>query len=111
VEVPRVPDAERTLVEHVADGFWHVTVRFGFVEIPSLKVAMEQAIAQGCPTDAKDVVYFASRDDVVPAKTGPRMPGWQRILFAFMFRNAIRMPDRFNLAAENFLEVNRQVAL
>jgi KUP system potassium uptake protein len=110
-EVPRIPDAERTAVEHVVDGFWHVTVRFGFVENPSLRLAMEHAISQGCPTDARDVVYFASRDDVVPSKTRPRMPGWQRVLFAFMFRNAIRLPDRFDLAADNFLEVNRQVAL
>ena len=110
-EIPRIPEPERTVVEHVMDGFWHVTVRFGFVEIPSLRLAIEHAIGKGCPADAADVVYFASRDDVVAAKTGPRMPGWQRVLFAFMFRNAIRMPDRFNLAADNFLEVNRQVAL
>ena len=110
-EIPRVPEAERSTVEHVADGFWHVTVHFGFVEIPSLRDAMEHAISQGCPTDASDVVYFSSRDDVVQAKSGPRMPGWQRVLFAFMFRNAVRMPDRFNLAADNFLEVNRQVAV
>ena len=110
-EVPRVPDAERTTVEHVVDDFWHVTVRFGFVEIPRLGVAMENAMRHGCPTDAKDVVYFAARDDVVPAESGPRLPTWQRVMFAFMFRNAVRLPDRFDLAADNFLEVNRQVGL
>ena len=30
-EYPRVPMAERAEVEQIADGFWHVTIRFGFV--------------------------------------------------------------------------------
>jgi KUP system potassium uptake protein len=109
--IPRIPEAERTAVDHVADGFWHVVVRFGFVEIPSLPLAMEHAKMQGCPLKSSDITYFAARDEVVRNERVPRMIGWQRILFAFMFRNAIRTPDRFDLAAENFLEISRQVAL
>ena len=33
------------------------------------------------------------------------------MLFAVMFRNAVRPPDRFELPADKFLEVGRQVAL
>ena len=110
-ESPRVAEADRTRVESVADGFWHVTARFGFMETPDLSLAVEQAQHLGCPAHTDDIIYFAARDDVIRAETRPRLPAWQRALFAFMYRNATRTPDRFALAGETVLEVNRQVAL
>jgi len=109
--VPRVPEAERTQVEQVADGFWHVMVGFGFIEIPDVMAAMDHARRQGCPMQADDVIYFAAHDEVVRSPTLPRLPTWQRMLFSFMFRNAVRTPDRFDLPADKFLEVGRQIAL
>ena len=44
-EYPRVPLAERAEVEQIADGFWHVTVRFGFIEMPNVAAAL--AVRQG----------------------------------------------------------------
>jgi len=37
--------------EKTADGLWHITVRFGFVEAPSLPLALREATMQaptGC---------------------------------------------------------------
>jgi KUP system potassium uptake protein len=91
--------------------FWHVTVRFGFVEIPNLPAALVRAREWGCPLEIDDIVYFSAHDEVVRSTTPPRMPAWQRMLFAFMFRNALRMSDRFVLPPDKFLEVGRQIAL
>ena len=110
-ETPRVPAAERATAEHVADGLWHVTVRFGFIEVPNLATALACARDQGCPLDLDHAIYFAARDEVVRSKTHPRLPGWRRMLFAVMYRNAVRAPDRFDLPGDRFLEVGRQVAL
>ena len=109
--MPRIPETKRIKVEKMGDGFWHITVRFGFVEIPNLPAAMAHAPAQGCPMHADSVVYFASHDEVVRRSKASFLPGWQRMLFAFMFRNAIRTVDRFDLPGDKFLEVGRQVAL
>jgi KUP system potassium uptake protein len=110
-EYPRVPRARRAEIEKVAEGLWHVTVRFGFVEIPNVITALTCAQEQGCPLDLHDAVYFASRDDVVRSATPPRLRAWRRMLFAVMYRNAVRTPDRFDLPADKFLEVGRQIAL
>jgi KUP system potassium uptake protein len=32
-------------------------------------------------------------------------------LFGFMYRNAVRTPDRFELPADRFIEISRQVEL
>jgi KUP system potassium uptake protein len=108
---PRVPLSERASVEQIADGFWHVTVRFGYIEVPNVVAALACAQQQGCMINLDDAVYFASRDDVVRRAHPPRLRGWRRMLFAVMYRNAVRTPDRFDLPADKFLEVGRQIAM
>jgi KUP system potassium uptake protein len=110
-EYPRVWRDRRAEVEHLGDNLWHITLRFGFVERPNVTEALEAAQEKGCPLNLDDVIYVASHDDVVRSKTQPRLPGWRRMLFAAMYRNAVRAPDRFDLPADKFLEVGRQVGL
>jgi KUP system potassium uptake protein len=110
-DYPRVSEPQRAEVEKIADNFWHVTIRFGFMEIPSVVSALASARERGCTTNLNDTVYFASHDDVVRNANPPRLAPWRRILFAFMYRNAVRTPDRFDLPPDKFLEVGRQIAL
>ena len=60
-EVPRIPVTERAVAEHIIDGLWHVTVRFGFVEVPNLRPHLAHARDQGCQVDLDDALYFAER--------------------------------------------------
>ena len=110
-DTPRVPLERRAEVEEIAPWFWHVTVRFGFIERPDVTAALACAREKGCVLDLDDAVYFAARDDVVRSATPPRLPGWRRMLFAVMYRNAVRAPDRFALPPDAFLEVGRQIGL
>ena len=110
-EVPRLSAKSRAAAEHICDGLWHVTVRFGFVEMPNLAIALARAKDQGCPVDLDDAIYIAARDEVVRSKTRPRLSGWRRMLFGFMYHNAVRTPDRFDLPADRFIEISRQVGL
>jgi KUP system potassium uptake protein len=64
-----------------------------------------------CPIDLNEAIYFGSRDQVVRAKSGKRVMRWRLPLFAFMFRNSLRMSDLFNLPPRNFLEIGRQVEI
>jgi KUP system potassium uptake protein len=108
---PRVPLSERATVEKIADGLWHVTVHFGFIEVPNVVAALACAREKGCMINLDDAVYFASHDDVVRRAEPPRLAAWRRMLFAIMYRNAVRTPDRFDLPPDKFLEVGRQIGL
>jgi KUP system potassium uptake protein len=110
-DIPRIPDAECGELEHIGEGLWRFVVRFGFVEMPSLTAALALAQKQGCPLNLDSAIFFAARDVVVRDMDRPRLTGWRRELFAFMHRNAVRIPDRLDLPADRFLEVGRQVAL
>ena len=62
-----------------------------------------------CPFDMDAALYFSERDRVTGRKRKPRMATWRRRLFAFLYRNSIHPADLFNLPAQNFVQISRQV--
>jgi KUP system potassium uptake protein len=110
-EYPRVPLSKRAEVAQITTDFWHVTIRFGFIEKPDLSSALACAKKKGCLIDLHEAVYFAAHDEVVRRPGPPRLTPWRRMLFAFLYRNAVRTPDLFDLPADRFLEVGRQIEL
>ena len=110
---PRVPQEERITLQHYEGNVWHVMVRYGFVEIPSLPVALAIARGKGCPIVPDDAIFIGGRDEVVRDRDDAhaRLPAWRRLLFGFMYRNAVHFVDRFDLPPERFVQIGRQVAL
>ncbi len=109
--VARISEQERVSVRKVMDGFWFIEVRFGFVEVPNLLSALQDARQRGCDIDLDHVMFFAGHDDVARSLTAPKLWGWRRMLFALLYRNAVRPPDRFALPRDRFIEIGRQIEL
>jgi KUP system potassium uptake protein len=109
--IPRVPDAERSQVEYLGEGIWRVIIRFGFVEVPDLKVALAAVKGLGADIDLDSAIYFGNRDLVTRRPSPPRLPAWQLPLFAFLYRNAVKAVDRFNLPCDHVLEIARQLEI
>ena len=95
----------------VSDNFWHVTVRYGFIEVPDLPAALREAKELASHLDLEKVVYFAARDEAVHGNTGEALSWWRLPLFAFLFRNSVRASHLFNLPASNFIEIGRQIEI
>jgi KUP system potassium uptake protein len=110
-EIPRVCLANRLELVSVFEGFWHLTVHYGFVEIPNLPSALHTAKDLGCPIDLDTAVYFGAHDEVVRGEPGGRLLRWRLPLFAFLFRNSVRAVDLFNLPPPNFVEIGRQIEI
>jgi len=105
---PRISAKRRLSVERLGEGFWHVTVRFGFIEIPDVAKALHLEKSK-CPINADDALYFSERDLVGQRKQKPRLSAWRRRLFGFLYRNSIHPADRFNIPAQNFVQMTRQI--
>jgi KUP system potassium uptake protein len=110
-QIPRVGPSDRLELTPLFEGFWHLTVHYGFVEIPDLPAALRAAKALGCPLDPDNAVYFGEHDAVIPGRTNGRLSRLRLSLFAFLWRNAVRAVDLFNLPPQNFVEIGRQIAL
>ncbi len=110
-EPPRIKSHERCTVEPIGEGIWSVTIRFGFVEIPDLAAALKRVKGLDRSIDLDKAVYFATRDLIV-AKPGASLLSRLRLpLFAFLYRNAVKVVDRFSLPPENVVEIARQIEI
>jgi KUP system potassium uptake protein len=108
---PRIDEAERCHTEDLCDGICRVTVRFGFVEAPDLAETLNRIVDLNPGVNIDHATFFANRDLAKRRPHGSQLPGWQLPIFTFMFRNAVKVVDRFNLPAVNLLEVSREIEI
>jgi KUP system potassium uptake protein len=107
---PRVEARHRAQIKYLGEGLWRVTVRFGFLEETNLLQVLEN-ISELDTLDFRKVIWFGARDLVVHDTRHPRLGRWRLALFAFLFRNSVKTMDRFNIPAENFVEIAREIKL
>jgi KUP system potassium uptake protein len=108
---PRIEGPTCAVVENVGEGLWHVVARFGFIEIPDLRQALLRTRALADTVDFDKAKFVGTRDLVVQKQENPKLTGWRLALFAFLYRNSVKIVDRFNLAPENVIEIARQIEI
>ncbi len=108
-ESPRIAEESRCGAESIGQGIWRVTMRFGFVEIPDLGAALRGVKGLDSAIDLDHAIYFATRDLVVPRKGASLLARARLPLFAFLYRNAVKVVDRFSLPPDQVVEIARQI--
>jgi KUP system potassium uptake protein len=110
-DIPRITGPHCTVVEDVGEGLWHLEARFGFFEIPDLRSALQNASGLDATVDVDKSMFVGTRDLVVHKRKSATLRGWRVALFAFLYRNSVKVVDRFNLAPENVIEIARQIEI
>jgi KUP system potassium uptake protein len=110
-EAPRIQHDERGAYAKVAEGFWRVNLKYGFVEIPNIAVALKDLSGFCDDVDVSNAVFIGARDFVDCDKTHPSMARWRVSLFSFLYRNGMRITDRFNLPAGQTIEIARHIEI
>jgi KUP system potassium uptake protein len=109
-DVPRIRSKDRVRVDKLEDGFWHVTVHFGFVEIPDLPAVLAHAKKDGLPV-LDEASYFIERYDPISRKHRSYLSRWRVALFALMSRNSAHAIDRFKIPSVALTELGRRIEL
>ncbi|HZX75959.1 potassium transporter Kup [Lysobacter sp.] len=111
LNIPYAPKEKRLKIESIGEDFYRVLVRFGFMEVPDVPLAlMRSCDAGGTYFDPMDTTYFASRETVV-ASRHRGMPIWRDRLFAFMHRNAAPATGFFRIPGNRLVELGAQVEI
>jgi KUP system potassium uptake protein len=111
---PHVPTSERVVFDDLGfkrDGFSHITLRFGYQDVPDVPRALGRARQQNAlevDFNPYHATYFISRVDIVPERND-RMPHWRKLLFVAMARNATSPADFFRLPAERVVTLGAQI--
>ena len=108
---PRIAGAHCTVVDNVGEGLWHLVARFGYFEIPDLRRALRDARGLDPAVDFDQAMFVGTRDLIVQKRKSASLRGWRLALFAFLYRNSVKVVDRFNLEPDNVIEIARQIAI
>ena len=108
---PRITGPTCTVVDNVGEGLWHLVARFGFLEIPDLRQALLKTHGLPRGVDFDKALFVGTRDLVVSKQKNASLRSWRLVLFAFLYRNSVKIVDRFNLEPSNVIEIARQIEI
>jgi len=74
-------------------------------------LALSQAQGLDCAIHLDKAMFVGTRDLVVSKPQKPALRGWRMALFAFLYRNSVKVVDRFNLPPANVVEIARQIEI
>ncbi|HYD67473.1 potassium transporter Kup, partial [Azospirillum sp.] len=109
-DVPRVPAKDRVTVEGLAEGFYRITVRYGFSQEPNIPKALRLCKAFGLEFDLMATSFFLGRETLIP-RMEPPMAQWREKLFVVMSRTAVSATDFFKIPPNRVVELGTQVQL
>jgi len=109
-DVPYVGRKRHVEVEDLREGFYRVTLRYGFMQDPDVPRALERAKAAGFDFSMMDTTFFLGRETLIPRGT-LGMTVWRERLFALMSRNATSATSFFRLPPNRVVELGAQIEL
>jgi len=109
-DIPSVPDAERTHITALPEGFYQIIVRYGFSEDPDLISALKTLNIEGLDLDPMKITFFLGRETLILVP-GKNMRTWRKTLFAYLSRNAWDASKFFRIPPNRVIEIGIQVEL
>ncbi|OYW75887.1 MAG: potassium transporter Kup [Verrucomicrobia bacterium 12-59-8] len=107
---PWVPPGRRVEVEKIAEGFWRVTGRYGFMQKPNVPRLLHHCSNQGLEVVAEKATFFLGREIIVPSPK-PGMVIWREHLFAFASKLAQQPATYFQIPVGRVIELGQQVEI
>lgn len=107
---PWVPPSRRVEVETIAEGFWRVTGRFGFMQKPDVPRLLRQCASHGLEVTAEKATFFMGREIIVPSPK-PGMARWREQVFALASRLAQQPATYFQIPVGRVIELGQQVEI
>ena len=101
---PRVPLEEKLTVSKLGQGFFSVTFRTGYMELPrfaTIRTLIEQS---GYPLAADRLSVFASHTRIA-SNSSHGVAAWRARLFTFMTRNSPGMAMRLEIPEDELIEI------
>lgn len=108
--IPWIRVAEQIKVEPLSQGFYRLTIGFGFMDRPDVSRALERCKEHGLPLDLSKTWFLLSRATIVPTRE-KGMALWREHLFAVMARNARTAGDYFNIPPGRVIEMGSKIEI
>ena len=109
--VPYIEESQRLQVRKVAEDYYRVTLRYGFMEIPEVPPGIQAAAAQlPLRGSLEQATYYVGRESF-EATDANQLVGWQETLYAVLARNSSDMTRYYALPIEQVVEIGTRLDL
>jgi len=102
---PRVPFQDRHTLERLGHGFFHITVRLGFMQRPNIPLTLRNCEMLGFDADLDRVHYFVGHETVIRRARQSGLGPVTFAVFNFLSHIASRTPDFFHIPQDALSEV------
>ena len=109
-DVPYVDEVDRITTKDLGNGFYRLTMRYGFLEETDIPATLKRVEMCGAPFEMMKTSFFLSRQTLI-ASAKPGMALWREKLFAWMLRNAASAMEFFRLPTNRVVELGSQVEI
>ncbi|HEU5399477.1 MAG TPA: potassium transporter Kup [Gammaproteobacteria bacterium] len=111
-DVPFVHPSHRMECIKLDQGFYRISMHYGFMQFPNIPQALRRAKDFGLIIDPETVTYYIGRETLVSGtKHGRSMWAWREKLFAFLSRNALRATDFYQIPPDRTMELGIRLQL
>jgi KUP system potassium uptake protein len=110
-DVPYVNDDESLQLKELGKDIYVVRAVHGFKETPDMKSVLALITAKhGLKFDEMDTSFFLAHDTIVPSKL-PGMALWREKLFSWMYQNAAKPSDFFQIPPNRVVELGAKIEI
>ena len=106
--MPFVSRRRRIELSPLKEGFYRISLRYGFMQDPHVPRALEGLKIGGRKFDMMDTTFFLGRETLIP-RGALGMAVWRERLFAVMARNATSAMEFFHLPPNRVVELGAQI--
>jgi len=108
MDVPRVAEANRVVVERLGKGFHTVIARYGFTEQPDVPEALRACRPHGIAYDEMETSFFLGRETLIPSQHS-RLGKWRRDWFISLSHSASGSKTFFRIPPNRAIELGNQI--
>jgi KUP system potassium uptake protein len=110
-EVPHVPAENRAEVDPAGEGFFRVTLHYGFMEEVDIPRELAGVTTCGAPFGMMNTSFFLGRQKLIASKTVRGMAPWREKLFAWMLKSSESAMEFFRLPTNRVVELGSQLQI
>ncbi|MCO8071767.1 potassium transporter Kup [Acinetobacter lwoffii] len=110
-EIPYVDEAKRIVTEVLENGFFRITIHYGFKEEPNVPHSLKQAFSVlDLEYDLMNISFFVSRERLIPSLSS-KMSTWREKLFVAMQKNTSPVSDFYKIPSNRVVELGSQIEI
>lgn len=109
-DVPFVEEEKRITFKDLGDEMFLVRAIYGFKETPDVLQVIDDLKAYGIECDSMDTSFFLARDSVIPSAI-PGMAIWREKIFAWMYQNAAKPSDFYQIPTNRVVELGAKIEI